>query len=612
VYAWKDDTEELPLPDCPQWILDLVETRRDTRELDQKNNISDKEIIFTEGGRNAGLFRLGCSLRAKGLAAEVIQAALLSANAAQCSPPLPESEIRTIVRQAAKYAAGNATASDEMIGDSVISEPPDYDDDAFDALIENEDKNYNLVNFGYEFNDSGNAQRLIDEHGEDMRYCHPWRKWIIWDGRRWEEGAQYAAVRFAEDTVFKMLQDALSIPKTEDKDTEKDRLAAIGFAKASGNGSRVKAMLELAQAGYMVPVEPKQFDRDKYLLNCANGSLDLRTGTLRSFDRSDYATKFISTACDPEAKCPLWDSFLYRIMGGNSRLVDFLRRTFGYSLTGDTSEQCIFILHGEGANGKSTMLLTLQSILGEYARQSAPETFMEKRGNSEAGYDLAVLRGARLVASVETRDGKKLDEAIVKQVTGGDIISCRRMREDFWEYVPEFKLFLATNHRPVIKGTDTGIWRRIRLIPFNVKIPEGEKDKHLPEKLAAEAPGILAWAVRGCCEWQKNGLQEPKEVLDVTQEYRHEQDVLGAFLDECCLIGSEYHDTSKNIYEAYSRWTKENGLFTKSQPKLTRDLADRGFEEYNTKHARGRGGLTVKPEYDNARYTYDRYDGNID
>jgi putative DNA primase/helicase len=612
-YAWKEGTEELPLPECPQWIFGLLPMRREKTANEPQNAIEGNAVIFSEGERNDRLFKLGCSLRAKGLAAEVIQSTLLSVNASQCRPPLPERDVKTIARQAAKYKAGitpnmsegNASTDPPTDGNAAL---PDIDDAAFDALMESADQNYGLVNFGYERNDSGNAQRLIDEHGEDMRFCHEWGKWLIWDGRRWEEGARFAAVRHAEDMVSKMLQDAMAIPKSEDESTEAERLAAIRFAKASGNNGKIKALLEIAQSGYLIPIESRQFDGNKYMLNCANGSLDLKTGELRPFDRADYATKIISTPYMPKAACPLWERFLFRIMGGNARWVEFLARAFGYSLTGDTSEQCVFICHGSGENGKSTMLGIIQSILGEYARQAAPETVMEKKGNSEANYDLAVLRGARLVTAVETRDNKKLDEAVVKQVTGGDVIACRRMREDFWEYAPEFKLFMATNHRPVIRATDHGMWRRIRLIPFDDRITPEEKDKNLPEKLAAEAPGILAWSVRGCLEWQKTGLNEPQEVLASTQDYRNEQDMLGAFLDEYCLIGPGYWDTSKNIYDAYVRWAKENGVFANSQPKLMRDLGDRGFEEYRTNSERGRRGLTVKPECVNASGS-DRRDG---
>jgi putative DNA primase/helicase len=570
-----------------------VQREQETKATTQKN-VNELELTFSEGQRNDNLFRTACSLRSHGVNAEAIAEALISINASQCSPPLPEREVRTIARQSARYPAGRALPQSAEWDDSDVLPPlPECDDEAFFSLLSETEAVG--VNFGYEFNDSGNAQRLIDKHGEDIRYCYPWRKWLAWDGRRWEMDAQYILARHAEDVVSEMLRDALSIPKSDDGAIEAERAAAIRFAKSSGNKPRIAAMIDLAQAGHMMPVAPERLDKGKYLLNCSNGTLDLKTGHLRPFDRADYLTRAISTPYEPDAACPLWDRFMYRIMGCNPKLVDFMRRAIGYSLSGDTSEQCAFILHGGGANGKSTMLGALQRVMGDYAKQAAADTFMEKKGDNSAGYDLAALWGARLVTSVETRDGRKLDEAVIKQATGGDVVTCRRMREDFWEYAPEYKLFLATNHRPVIRGTDNGIWRRIRLIPFNVAIPDREKDKKLSEKLATEAPGILAWAVRGFLEWQESGLREPNEVLASTQDYRNEQDVLGAFLDECCLIGPEYSDTSQNIYAAYVRWAKETGVFAHSQRKLILELGDRGFEENNTMYAKGRRGLTVKP-----------------
>jgi putative DNA primase/helicase len=271
---------------------------------------------------------------------------------------------------------------------------------------------------------------------------------------------------------------------------------------------------------------------------------------LHTFERADYITKIIETPYTPEAKCPLWEGFLLQIMGGKSHLVDFIRRVVGYCLTGSVAEQRLFVLHGNGSNGKST-------LLGE---------------------------------------GRKLDEPLVKQATGSDAITCRRMREDFWQYTPEFKLFLAINFKPIIKGTDNAIWRRVRLIPFDVVIPEAQRDKGLMSKLLEEAPGILAWAVRGCLDWQKSGLRAPDEVLAATEEYRHEQDVLGAFLDECCLVEPGLRDTARNLYGAYTQWAKDNGVFCWSCKKLMADLAARGFDECWHLSLRGRAGLAVKPQ----------------
>jgi putative DNA primase/helicase len=287
-------------------------------------------------------------------------------------------------------------------------------------------------------------------------------------------------------------------------------------------------------------------------------------------------------------------------MNGNSDMISFLRRALGYALTGDVEEQCVFILYGTGANGKSTMLRVLKSILGGYARQAAADTFMENKNKNDAGYDIAMLRGARFVTSVETREGKKIDEAVIKQVAGGDTVSCRRMREDFWEYDPEFKLFLATNHKPAVKGTDYGIWRRLRLISFNVKIPDDEKDKDLPLKLLEEAPGILSWCVNGCLEWQAGGLREPDEVWAVTKEYREEMDTLGAYLDEMCMLGENYTVPKKDLYESYSRWLKEAGEFVISHKKMTLQLKNRGFVDDNNGYYRFWKGIKLNGSYDSS------------
>jgi putative DNA primase/helicase len=585
----------LSLPEPPAWLLDLIATRGEPKA--QGKTTGTREPIFAEGQRNDSLFRTACSLRRNGVNPLAIEAALFGINAEQCVPPLPDPEVRTIARQASRYQPG-ATGLFE-VADCAPSgqEPPAPDDEGFESLLKTE-TDCALVNFGYERNDSGNAQRLIDAYGEDIRYCHPWRKWLAWDGRRWDEDASYIVTRHAEDVVSRMLQEALSIPKAENKETEAERLAAIRFARSCGNSARIRAMTEIAQAGYMIPIEPEQFDQGKVLLNCDTGTLDLKTGELRAFERGDYHTKIWGVPDEPGAKCPRWERFLLQVMGGKVYLVEFIQRVIGYSLTGDTSEQCMFILHGSGANGKSTMLGVLQNILGCYAKAAESSVFVEKKNDSAAFYALASLWGARLVTSIETGEGRKLDEPLVKQSTGGDVITCRRMREDFWQYTPEFKLFLATNHRPTIRGTDGGIWRRIRLIPFEVTFPEQQRDKGLVSKLLDEAPGILAWAVRGCLEWRAGGLREPQEVLTATQEYRHEQDVLGVFLDECCLVGPERRDTAQNIYQAYSRWARDNGAFVWSCKKLMSDLSNRGFGEYRDMRSRGRAGLAVKPEYE--------------
>jgi P4 family phage/plasmid primase-like protien len=446
----------------------------------------------------------------------------------------------------------------------------------------------------YERNDSGNAKRLISAHGEDMRYCEAWKRWLVWDGLKWDDSSQCAAARLAHGIAEGMLLEARSMPDIDDK----AQRAAVSFAIQSGNTRRVNSMLEAAQSVCGMPITPEALNKNAYLLNCLNGTVDLRTGGLMPPRREDYITRAIPVEYDPHARCPQWERFLFQIMGGKKHLVEFLQRVAGYCLTGDTSEQCMFILHGSGANGKSTFLNVLQNVLGCYAKAAESQVFIEKKNDDATFYALASLWGARMVTSIETGEGRKLDEPLIKQATGGDIITCRRMREDFWQYMPEFKLFFATNHRPIIKGTDNGIWRRIRLVPFEVVVPDSEQDKQLTSKLLKEVPGILAWGVRGCIDWRRGGLREPDDVLIATREYRDEQDTLGAFLDECCLIGPEYHDTTQNLYHTYTRWAKDNGVFIWSCKKLMMELAGRGFEEHRNMYSRGRRGLIIKPGYE--------------
>jgi putative DNA primase/helicase len=577
-YQWIEGTEDLPLPDAPQWLIDRVVEMNNKQQPTQHSNAEPHaETKILQGQRDDTLFRLGCSLRAKGLTPEAIEAALLIENKNRCEPPLQDHIVREKARQAAKYQPGTSIS---FYDDAPSPECPpafsEMEDAAFEALISGNFET-GVVDFGYERNDTGNGQRLVDAHGFDLRYCSLWNKWLVWDGHRWEENAQYAVVRFAVDVAKEMLREAREVPKSEDKTVEKERLANLGFAVSSGNERRLSAMIKVAQSGHLIPIESDRLDQHRFLLNCSNGTLDLKTGNLMPFERSDYITKILNTPYDPYAKCPRWEAFFNRIMDGDSDIISFLQRALGYTLTGDIGEQCVFILYGKGANGKSTMLSVLKSILGGYARQSAADTFMESRNKSDAGYDIAMLKGARFVTSIETREGKKIDEAIIKQITGGDTVSCRRMREDFWEYDPEFKLFLSTNHKPVIKGTDHGVWRRLRLIPFNVRIPDDEKDKDLHLKLLEEAPGILAWCVRGCIDWQAGGLREPDEVWAVTKKYREEMDILGAYLDEMCLLEKNHTVPKKDLYESYVRWLKEAGEFVVSHTKLTSQLKDRGF-----------------------------------
>jgi putative DNA primase/helicase len=350
----------------------------------------------------------------------------------------------------------------------------------------------------------------------------------------------------------------------------------------------VKAMLSMATPMPGVALAYEDLDADPWLLNVANGTLDLRTGELRPHRREDLCSKLAPVAFDPTATCPRWTTFIYDIMQGNEALVGFLQRMVGVALSGDVSEQHLFFLYGLGANGKGTFVTTVQALMGDYARQAAPNLLLER--NSSHPTELADLFRARLVASVEVDKGRKLAEGLVKQLTGGDTVKARRMREDFWEFLPSHKVWLAANHKPVVKGHDHGIWRRILTVPFLATFDAEKRDTELPAKLRAELPGILRWALDGCLAWQRDGLQPPPEVRLATEEYREEMDTLRPFIEDRCLVGPDQRVSSGDLYREYKAWAEAMGVdHVMSQIGLGRALAERGYKVTRVGKDRTRG-----------------------
>ena len=420
--------------------------------------------------------------------------------------------------------------------------------------------------------DLANAERMVARHGKVLRYCHPWSKWLVWDGRRWKVDDTAEIGRRAKETAKSIYAEAARI------EDSRERQGLAAWAKQSESKSRLADMISLANSEPGIPIVPDSIDRDPWLLNVANGTLDLRNAELRPHRQEDFCTKLADVDYDPDAECTTWLAFLDRIFSGNQHLIDFLQRAAGYSLTGITSERCLLILHGKGANGKSTFLETLADILGlgEYALRTPTETLMVKPGQGGGiPNDVARLKGARFVWASESEEGQRLAEASIKDLTGGDTISARFMRAEWFDFKPEFKLWLGTNHKPVIRGTDNAIWDRIRLIPFDVRIPEEERDKQLRAKLSEEDSGILAWAVRGCLEWQAKGLGEPEESAAAKSEYRTEMDIIGEWIDDCCFIEQYAKTSAADLYKSYSHWCEENGIIRVSQKRLAQKLYER-------------------------------------
>lgn len=417
----------------------------------------------------------------------------------------------------------------------------------------------------------GNARRLVAAHGEDLRYCYAWGKWLIWDERRWEIDDSGNAERRAKDVVTDILTEALN-EKGSDR-----RSVLMRWALESEKRKTIEATLALARSEVTMSVKPAEMDANPYRLNCQNGTLNLHTGELDPHRREDRITKLAPVDYDPSAECPRWLAFLGQIFGGDETLIRFLQRAAGYALTGDTGERVIFVFWGSGGNGKSTLLEVLRAALGDYALRTPTETLLAKKEGGVPN-DVARLRGARLVTASETEDGKRFSEAFIKDLTGGDTISARFMRAEWFDFKPECKVFLGTNHKPVIKGTDNAIWDRLRLVPFAVTIPMEQRDKGLRERLMAELPGILTWAVQGCLEWQEEGLGMPSAVSAATATYRSEMDVLGAFFEDRCLIANGVRASAGELYKAYTDWCEKNGeRGVMAQRGFGLRLVERGF-----------------------------------
>jgi P4 family phage/plasmid primase-like protien len=427
--------------------------------------------------------------------------------------------------------------------------------------------------------DTGNAERLYDRHGNDLHFCHAWQKWLIWDGNRYKIDDMGEIARRAVDTVRAIYGEAERVIDKE------ERAETVRWAKSSESKTRIDAMIGLGKSQEGIPKTPEDFDRDIWALNVLNGTINLKTGVLASHDQRSLHTKMTPVAFDPSARCPTWIAFLDRIMAGNAGLIRFIQRAIGYSLTGDTGERLMFILWGSGANGKSTLLETVSGLTGDYGTVTGAETLMAKRENGIAN-DLAALKGVRFVSASETEEQNRLAETKIKRMTGGDTITARFLYAENFSFRPEFKIWLATNHKPVIRGTDEGIWDRIRLIPFQVRIPPEERDVNLRKKLECELPGILSWAVKGCLEWQKHGLAAPEEVRAAGAEYREEMDVMGAFIDQCCESHVNAMSSASSLYEAYTNWASKNGEYAITQRAFGLRLSERGFQRHRSSGGR--------------------------
>ncbi len=464
-------------------------------------------------------------------------------------------------RLAAQIALPQAESPDTARGSSLF----DPVNDMTDALAEQ------LAAF--QDTDVGNAERLALLYGDRIRYS-PGRGWLIYDGRRWCHDRADEVQRYAVRTL-RALQAAAA--RLEDK----ERVRALTLhALRSEQGRRPDFMLERARSAQEVRnliVPAEQLDANPDLLNVANGTVDLRTGKLRPHDPADLITKISPIPIDPECPTPIWDNFIKTVSADDPALVEFKRTLYGYAATGNTSEQMLFIAHGNGANGKTTELETIAEALGDYAATAAFDTFAGRTGQTQR-FGLAHLQGARFVRASEGDDGARLSEGLVKLATGGEKIPAEFKGKDQFFFQPQFTPFLITNHLPIIQGNDDGIWRRVQDVPYRVTIPPEKQDKNLRAKLAAELPGILAWIVRGASDWYREGLKIPDAITQANEAYRTEMDHLGRFLGEVTTTKAGASIRSSDLYAAYGKWCAIEDLVPVTQVKFSKELKGRGFK----------------------------------
>jgi putative DNA primase/helicase len=425
--------------------------------------------------------------------------------------------------------------------------------------------------------DTGNAEAFTAWFGSVVLRDHRRRRDLVWREHRWVPDADAEVERLAKETIRRRQARAFT-----EADADK-RKAALKWALQSESRQRREAMLALARSERPIADAGDAFDRDQWVLSAANGIINLRTGTLRPGHPDDRITMVAAVPYDPAAAAPLWEQTVLDIFNGDVELVAHVQKAFGYSLTGVTTEQCCWVPHGSGANGKGTLLNTFRDVLGDYGYQMPFASFLGLH-KDVATNDLAALDGRRFVLASEVNEGMRFDEARIKALTGCDPITARFLYAEFFEFVPVAKFWLATNHKPVVRDDSHGFWRRIRLVPFTRTFPVNPA---LADALKAEAPGILAWAVRGCLLWQAEGLAAPSAITAATAAYQRDSDVIGDFLTDVCAVDRDAEIGAADFYRAYAAWAERQGL--SERERLTQTMFGRKVSERFQKSRQGRG-----------------------
>jgi putative DNA primase/helicase len=430
------------------------------------------------------------------------------------------------------------------------------------------------------------ALRFARRFKDKLRYVSAWSCWMTWTGTHWQP----------DKTLF-----AFHLVRTNCREAAAEcnskNAKAIASAKTEANVERI------SRADRRLAASTEVWDADPWVLNTPGGTIDLRTGSIRPHDPSDHLTRI--TEVTPGGECPTWMQFLDRITAGDQDLQAFMQRMCGYALTGDTTAHALFFMFGTGANGKSVFIDTIAGILGDYHKTAPIETFTAS--NSERHpTELASLRGARLVTAVETEEGRRWAESRIKALTGGDKIAARFMRQDFFEFTPQFKLVIAGNHKPGLRSVDEAIRRRFNLLPFSVTIPPDERDPNLKDKLRVEWPGILKWMIDGCLDWKQHGLRPPAAVLDATAAYLDAEDATAAWIEERCVLDPNAWASSSELFTSWKSWADTQGEFAGSSKRFSQNLEARGFQPFRKKTGRGFNGIAISQTEENPPHWADR------
>lgn len=582
-----------------------VAVKRDLNN-EQGNNLSTEDIIrIAENGKNGMRFKLFMGGGWDQFYSSQSEADMAFVNDLAFWTNRDYKKMDTILRESSLYRdKWDMKRGDHTYGDITLNKAIQDCNNVFNPQSGNDDFNLYVDEFDtekiekkyYSYDDTGNAGRFINNYKGVIRYNYSRKNWYFYNGKTWLLDGEGKIKSLVDETLEKMKKEPVYL--ADGADEEKAQALLQKHVKYSRGSNGKTNMLKESQ--HLLPIKPEEFDTDKHLINVQNGYLDLHTGTLHEHDKTKFFTKIASIEYTDKIDCPLWLDFLNVIFDGNKPLINYMQRAIGYSLSGSIEEQMLFILHGNGRNGKSVFLDIITEMLGNYTLNIQPQTIMVKQQSGGATGDIARLDGARLITSTEPNDGMRFDEGLVKQLTGGDQVTARFNYGDDFDFNPIFKLWMATNHKPIIRGTDDGIWRRLAVIPFTVQIPIHKVDKQLKYKLRGEMTAILNWAVEGHTEWKRIGLNEPDVIKQQRVDYRSEMDPVELFIEECCIRKDGEREKGSDLFNVYDSWASQNNQYRMSSTKFGKEMKNK------MQHISSNGiryvGIKIKKEFNDEMF----------